>query len=116
MGGGQEHRESGAAKIHVKSYRIEEGPLGTGMGSAWCGSQCVWGLATNGTRPHPGPPAFTSHLLTTHHPAPSATPTRTHAQAGCPSTTAVLENAHGLARYAQICQVGGQRGVVSTIA
>lgn len=28
-------------------------------------------------------------------------------EAGCPSTTAVLENAHGLARYAQICQVGG---------
>jgi fructose-bisphosphate aldolase class I len=24
---------------------------------------------------------------------------------GCPTTTAVLENAHGLARYAQICQV-----------
>lgn len=24
---------------------------------------------------------------------------------GCPSTTAIHENAHGLARYAQICQV-----------
>ena len=23
---------------------------------------------------------------------------------GCPSTTAIHENAHGLARYAQICQ------------
>ncbi|KAG2422577.1 hypothetical protein HXX76_015905 [Chlamydomonas incerta] len=28
-------------------------------------------------------------------------------EAGCPSTTAVLENAHGLARYAQICQEHG---------
>ncbi|KXZ46469.1 hypothetical protein GPECTOR_43g905 [Gonium pectorale] len=28
-------------------------------------------------------------------------------EAGCPSTTAVLENAHGLARYAQICQENG---------
>ncbi|GIL50637.1 hypothetical protein Vafri_6767, partial [Volvox africanus] len=28
-------------------------------------------------------------------------------EAGCPSTTAILENAHGLARYAQICQENG---------